>query len=1410
MQANPDDWATAAMDTLASYLPQDRRRALAAGTTLPDRVDGAALFADISDFTPLTQALTRALDPRRGAEALTRHVDAVYEVLITEVDRFGGSSLGFAGDAITCWFEGQQGDQGSLGSAPHRAASCALAMQMAAKQFAAIPLPDGASTTLTLKVAVTSGASRRFVVGDPDVQLLDVLAGAVIDRLTVCENLIHSGEVLVDARTAAAIAGMAQLGEWREDQDTGERFVLLESLSESPEPYPHIPAAPEPTAEQLRPWLPREVYEHELSGQGAFLTELRPAVALFLRFRGIDFEDDQAGPQLDRFIRRVQSVLGRHDATFLGLTIGDKGSYFSAAFGAPIAHEDDDRRAVDVALALREVAKEQGCLTPVQIGISRGPVRSGAYGGATRRTYGVMGDDVNLAARLMGLAAPGEILISGRVQGSIHADFGTEPRPPLMIKGIAEPVSVFAVTGEHQRWPIRLQEPTYVLPMVGRTAEMGLIGAKMDLTLQGKGQIVGITADAGMGKSRLVAEAIRVARRRNFTGYGGACRSDGISSSYLVWSDIWRAFFDLDPEMSLRKQLRWLEGEIEELAPERSEALPLLGDVIGLPIPDTDFSRALEPKDRKSALEALLVDCLRTAAQQAAQEGGGLLLVLEDLQWIDALSHDLLEQVARATASLPVLILLAYRPPDLPRLQAPRLQALPHFTEIALPELSAAEAEQAIRAKLSQLFPEKGGAVPAVLIDGVTARAQGNPFYVEELLNYLHDRGLDPRDPADLARIELPDSLHRLILSRIDQLTARQQLVIKVASIIGRVFQFLHLLGYYPSLGQPHLLKADLDELKRLDLTPLDAPEPDLAYLFKHIVTREVAYTSLSHETRVALHEQFARYLEVAFFERPPLDLLAHHYGCSDNLTKKREYLRRAGDAARAAYANEAAIDYYSEALAATPVNDVADRYALLLERYRLYDLLGARQLQSQDMEVLFDLAEHLDDDQRRIEVALLRGAFADTVGDYPTTITQAQRAIALAQKTGDLALEARGTNLWAKTLWRQAAYAESRHLLEKALDLALRAGAWEQEAASLFTLGAIADKQGNYAEAREHMEQTLQRFHDHNDRRGESLALNSLGVVAYNQRDHVAALRYLEQSLVLKREFGDRYAEGVTLNNLGLVALRLRDFTRAQQELVGCLRLCEHIQDREGESAALSSLGSLALRLGDLDKAQAYLERALVLAREIGDREGEAVILAIQGKLALTRGDLMAAESETRSALQLAQDIGDPATQEVALTNLGHVLFAQANFDESAEAFRHALGVRAGNIHSGRDTEPLAGLARVALKQGNLVQARAYAEETLALMETPEFDEVEEPFQAYLTCWQVLAATPPDAPATAPDPRAAELLDRAHRLLQESAAQLGDESARRLYLQVVPHHRELVKAWQTGHPSSIQSESSL
>src|SRR5262249_23590042 len=282
--------------------------------------------------------------------------------------------------------------------------------------------------------------------------------------------------------------------------------------------------------------------------------------------------------------------------------------------------------------------------------------------------------------------------------------------------------------------------------------------------------------------------------------------------------------------------------------------------------------------------------------------------------WIDAASHDLLELLAQEIATLPILIVLAYRPPELLRLQAPRIEALDHFTRVNLAPLTEAEATQAMQAKLAQLLPERKGAATHQLIARIIEKAQGNTFYVEELLNYLRDRGIDPQDSAATAALDLPSSLHTLILSRIDQLSARQQAELKVASVIGRLFRFAWLHGAYPVLGQPERLKADLAELAKLELTPLDTPEPELTYLFKHIVTQEVAYASLTEEARAALHEQLATYLEQLAGDETDryVDLLAYHYERSDNLAKKQEYLRRAGEAAAARYANNVAIEYLS------------------------------------------------------------------------------------------------------------------------------------------------------------------------------------------------------------------------------------------------------------------------------------------------------------------------------------------------------------------------------------------------------------------------------------------------------------------------------------------------------------------
>ena len=1178
------------MTPLHTYLPQDRLRALARGETLPDRTTGSVLFADISGFTALTEALRDTLGPRRGAEELTRHLDAVYSALIAEVEKYGGSVIGFAGDAITCWFDESTGDGGwetgaEPSSVPHPrssvcAVTCAVHMQTVMKAFQALALPNEKTAALALKVAIATGPARRFVVGDPKIHYLDTLAGATIARTATGEHLANKGEILVDEPAVQVLGSSLTVSEWRTDAETHERFAIATGLtrpvekSQAREPVPLV----EP--EILRAWLPRAVYEREQAGQETFLTEFRPAVALFLRFVGLDYEGDEAQTQLDTFLRRVQAILARYEGTLIQWTIGDKGSYAYLNFGALNVHEDDARRAVKAAFELRAAASALSFLEPLQIGITQGVMRVGAYGGPTRRTFGALGDDVNLAARLMTTASAGEILVSGQVHKTVREHFTFEPRPPLPVKGKAEPLPIFAVTAERQQRAVRLQEPTYTLPMVGRQSELQLIHDKLALTLQGKSQVIGIIAEAGMGKSRLVAEVIRSARKQGFAGYGGACQSDAVNTPYQTWKAIWSAFFDVDPSAPLRKQIRSLENEIEDRAPERLRAMPLLGTLLNLDIPDNDFTKTLEPQYRQSALRALLEDCLRVEALHATP----LLLVIEDLHWIDALSHDLLEELARALSDSRVCFVLAYRPPQLQRLQAPRLEAMPNFTKIQLSELNASEAEQAIRAKLAQLYPARSGAVPPILVEKLMARSQGNPFYLEELLNFLRDRGLDPREPNALEKIELPDSLHTLILSRIDQLSEREKTTLRVASIVGRLFRAAWLIGYYPTLGDLPQVKADLDALHTLDITPLDTPEPELAYLFKHIVTHEVTYESLPFATRAKLHEQLAAYLETSvetLHATSLLDTITFHYLHSDNHAKQREYLHKAAQAALDVSAFITAVDYLARLLELTPATDPA-RSALTLRlaetHYFLSDFTAERAAIAQAQAAATTDTDHAS------ALALL-GEMTSQLGDYAEAQTILAQAVPLARASGDPLTLCRALSALGSNYWRQGKLDDAKVVLNESLALARALGDVTRELSALNRLGTVA-QQSDWGEAERLWREVHTRAAAAGNRVLAMAALNNLGVVT----DDAAGQRgYYQQALALAREIGAQSSTALYIINLASADIRLGQLAAARAGL------------REGLALALrlGTLPSVVLAMlyfGFLAHAEGQTARALAL----------------------------------------------------------------------------------------------------------------------------------------------------------------------------------------------------------------------
>ena len=345
-----------------AYIPIDRRHALAKGEILPSQTSGATVFADISGFTPLTTALMKELGPRRGPEELTRQLNLVYNALIAEVHQYGGSVIGFSGDAITCWFDGDDG---------RRAVTCGLALQEAMQQFTAIKTPSGNTVSLALKVAVSAGAVRRFLVGDPVIQYKDVMAGSTLERMADGEGYADKGEVIAGPQV------IAQLGDLLEIADQRDEFAHVTGIKTTVEltPWPDEPTL---TEIELRSWVLGPVYERLARGQDRFVAEIRPCTALFMKFDGIDYDNDEAaGEKLDAYIRWIQSLIVKYEGTLIQLTLGDKGSYLYTAFGAPIAHEDDPTRAVAMGYDLINPPPELDYMKLPQVGISRGHKRTG-------------------------------------------------------------------------------------------------------------------------------------------------------------------------------------------------------------------------------------------------------------------------------------------------------------------------------------------------------------------------------------------------------------------------------------------------------------------------------------------------------------------------------------------------------------------------------------------------------------------------------------------------------------------------------------------------------------------------------------------------------------------------------------------------------------------------------------------------------------------------------------------------------------------------------------------------------------------------------------------------------------------------------------------------------------------------
>lgn len=1129
----------------STYVPMDRRVALAASASLPEACRGAALFADIAGFTTLSSTLTAELGPRRGVDTLSGVLEEVYERVISEIHRGCGSVIGFSGDAVTCWFDddpvgvgvGVDDDPVGVGvaSGAERAVAVGLALHAA---IAVVPPVAGraGAARLGLKVAVACGPARRGLVGDPQHQLIEVLCGTTVERMALLEQWAVLGEVAVDDEVRAALGPRARLG--RTGRIGDRQATVVESFAGPPlAGWPGTAdAVPD---EALRAWAARPVRELDRAAP----TELRPTAALFVAFQPLDVDGDEGAlARLDASVRWIQATVAETDGTLIQLTVGDKSGYAYITHGAPRAHEDMAARAARAALTLVAPPPHLEEMGPLRLGLAMGTSRVGRYGAPAHGTYGVLGDGVNLAARLMTAADPGTVLATRAVADAAGPSFLTDPHAPVRAKGFSGAIDVVAL---RDRVGFVTTLPAHRRALVGRDDEVGWLLARLATATGGEGRALVVRGAPGVGKSHLVAAVRRRLEEESDVTWlecqGDELAPDALGPFVRLLKDL--TFQALARDSVHRRAL--FDAVVDDLAgvtggagAALGEERSFLGALIDVHWPDSPFER----HDPTARFER----CLRSYELflRAECRRRPVVLHVVDADWLDEDSRRLLTVLVRAVADVPMAILVSERTAT---------------TSVA----DVLELDPLDASCVAALVRETLGAQPDPdVVEVLVQRSHGNPLFAEQLTLSLAGQGaLRRRDDggwswASAGRPhELPVSLNTLLVARLDQLPASARDVVMAAAVLGSEVDLPLLRAMVGDAGA-------VDGATRSATAAgiwIDEGRPD-AVSFSHSLLADAAYEMQPERalqvwhgrasTAIgAVHGAGARDGERAHHDERAGDWpgALHHLLLAARRARRlpawreaRGYLARAVAAARrAAVADEelatiilegceaaVALGEYGEAVTELDaIGSLAVPARVAVQRFGLAGVANRRWGRADAAEAAYDAAIVA------LQAAPDAAAAGDLYGGLAMVLCDrddldaagevAQLSLDLAVTAGDVQSLATAEHRLAIVRWRGGDGAGAKALALRSAAGFSAVGSLDGEAAAVNTLGLIAMAEGDLDEAVARLGDAVTRFEASGNRPALARALGNQGDALARRGDGDAARRCVEASVAILAEIG-------------------------------------------------------------------------------------------------------------------------------------------------------------------------------------------------------------------------------------------------------------------------------------------------
>lgn len=1191
------------------------------------RLTGTMAFVDISGFTALTEQLARR--GKVGAELMSDTLNTTFGTLLTAAFDEGADLIKWGGDAVLLLFQGT--DHAARGArAGHRMRADLRGLVRRGE----LPVP----ARLRMSIGVHSGDFDAFLVGDPTSHRELIVTGPEVTELAALEHACAAGQIGVSGATAALLpervlgVGVDGLAH------TGARL-----LRSRPTAAP-APVDVDRPGFDITPALPPTIRAHLLAASGQ--PEHRPVTVGFVRFTGTDEVLRRRGPAalgeaVDELISNVQRACLDHDVTFFESDLDQDGGKVMLTAGAPHSTGHDAERMLRTA---RDIVDRGGVLD-VRLGVNRGHVFAGDFGPAVRRTYSIKGDAVNLAARLLGRALPGEVIATPEVTSRSHTLVTVEPLEPFMVKGKREPVHAVRVQGVVEGRTTPGAEPAFI----GREQELRRLRAAVDAAMSRRGSMIDVVGEPGIGKSRLVAELAPLPSGMTMLTTSSSSYDSG--TPYVAFRLLLRSLFGIGPHDPVEAVAERLADRVRGNAPQLLPWLPMLAVPLDVDLPETPETRDVDPKFRRGRLEQVTVDLLGALLPTPT------LLLFEDTHLMDEASGALLRRLEAEAAQHPWCVIMTRREtpigfvpsPTAPGAEQIVLEPLPDDLAVDLLESSVADSRVSVHA-----------------FEAMAAKANGNPLFLTSLATLARHTG----EMADL-----PSSVEAVLLAEIDRLDPAERTLLRFAAVLGNRFDTRVFWQLFPDLVIHGEMRQRLGEFLR--------PVDDDVLEFRHSMVRDVAYAGLPFRLRREMHERVALALETSpdgsAGEPEVLSLHFHAAGLHD---KSWTYSLLAGHDAQAKYAHGEAADFFGRALdSATHLSGLAPE-----ARSAAYVSLGdCLDLAGESVEALAAFG--------RARRALRRDVVATTgllykearirmrMGRFQTTLALLTRALRLLDGTEGPAADAVRATLTTR-------YGFCRHLQgrpEEAIRWSTLGVKWAEASGDVESLANsyntlhLAYGSSTYEEDRPYGQLALAAYERLEDLSGQALCVNNLAIDAYNAGRWGEAIEMFRRAAESFRRLGDSANEGNASYNHADVLVAQRRFAEALPVLRSALRLARGVDDEELVGLVLREGARAHAGVGNVDQADELFDQARAVLDDLHLPVEIAILDAARAVMLTGLGRFDEALALLDETLHRARaKAPDVVTRLLRVRS--HTLLAAGRPDEAARAARQGLAQTIGN----------------------------------------------------------------------------------------------------------------------------------